>query len=372
MTLRFVTVVLLALNLAACGKPPVPDAKDAPAPTLRLSADDVVELRPGTLAQGPVVTGSIQPTRRADLRAEVSAVVLQVLKENGDAVKRGDLLVRLDDTAIRESLASADEAVRAAQQSLTQAERQLQRLQTLRSSGMASLQQLDDTETRRNNATSDLAAARTRQAQARQQLLRTEVRAPFDGIVSERKASPGDTAQIGKELIKVIDPASLRFDGFVSADQVDRLRIGQEVRFRVNGAGPNEFAGKIARINPAANPATRQIEVQITFSGRETPGIAGLYAEGRTASGERALSLPASAVIREGDSAIAWQVTGGVLKKVSLTLGERDPRRGDQVIRAGLNEGDKVLRYPPLTLKDGQPVEMAAAAASPLTTPAGN
>ena len=71
-------------------------------------------MRNSSLTSGPSITGSIQPERRADVRAEIQATVLQVLKENGDTVKRGDLLVRLDDTAIRDSLASAEAASRAA------------------------------------------------------------------------------------------------------------------------------------------------------------------------------------------------------------------------------------------------------------------
>ena len=71
---------------------------------------------------------------------------------------------------------------------------------TLRGSGMASAQQVEDAEIRRNNAQSDLEAAKTRVVLARQQLQRTEVRAPFDGVVSDRKVSAGDTAQVGKEL----------------------------------------------------------------------------------------------------------------------------------------------------------------------------
>ena len=136
----------------------------------------------------------------------------QVLKENGEAVRAGDLLVRLDDTAIRDALTSADEAQRAAGQSFEQAERQLQRLKTLRAQGMTSMQALEDAEVRRNNAQSDLVAARARVATARQQLRRTEVRAPFAGLVSDRKVSAGDTASVGKELVKVIDPGSMRFD----------------------------------------------------------------------------------------------------------------------------------------------------------------
>ena len=67
---------------------------------------------------------------------------------------------------------------------------------------------------------------------ARQQLERTEVRAPFDGIVSDRKVSAGDTAQVGKELLKVIDPTSLRFEGLVSADSIGEVKAGQHVWFR--------------------------------------------------------------------------------------------------------------------------------------------
>ena len=154
----------------ACNKAPsTPPAEDggrpAPAAPLLISAEDLLTVRNSALASGPSITGSIQPERRADLRAEVPAIVLQVLKENGEPVRRGDLLVRLDDTAIRDGLASAEAATRAAHQAFEQAERQLERLKTLRSSGMASAQALDDAEIRRNNAQSDLEAAKTRVVQ---------------------------------------------------------------------------------------------------------------------------------------------------------------------------------------------------------------
>ncbi|MBV8635062.1 MAG: efflux RND transporter periplasmic adaptor subunit, partial [Burkholderiaceae bacterium] len=183
----------LALALAACQKDgsSSSEAKAAAAPTadppLLLSAEDVLTVKNGALATGVVITGSIQPERRADLRAEVSAVVLQVYKENGESVKRGDLLMRLDDTSIRDGLTSAQASARAASESLEQAERQYQRLKTLRASGMASAQQLDDAENHRNTAQSDKVAADSRVVTARQQLQRTEIRAPFDGVVSERK-----------------------------------------------------------------------------------------------------------------------------------------------------------------------------------------
>ncbi len=354
--------LLLVLVLCACNKtePAAAVAEQA----LLIDPQDLVTLQGGSFAAGPPITGSIQPARRADLRAEVSAVVLQVLKDNGDTVRRGDVLVRLDDAAIRDSLTSAEAAARAAGQSFEQAERQLQRLKTLRESGMASTLQLEDTETRRNNAQSDLVAAKTRSVQARQQLERTLARAPFDGVVSERKVSPGDTAQPGKELLKVMDPASMRFEGLVSADAVGQLSVGQAVTFRVNGYGAQEFAGRVKRINPAANANTRQVEVLVEFANGKQPQLAGLYAEGYLEAAQKSATLmvPAMVLAHEGDKVFAWRVKGSVVQKVPLLLGERDPRRGDFVLRSGLNAGDQLLRSPTSTLKDGQKVQLMATA----------
>lgn len=355
--------ISLLLALAACSK----TEPTAPAQqTLLLAAQDLITLQSGTLASGPSITGTIAPERQADLRAEISAVVLQVTKNNGDKVKRGELLVRLDDTAIRDSLASAQEAVRASGQSFDQSERAFQRLKTLRESGMASTQQLEDAEIRRNNAQSDLSAAKTRSVQARQQLERTLARAPFDGIVSERKVSAGDTAQIGKELLKVMDPASLRFEGLVSADAIGQIKVGLGVHFRVNGYGTQEFTGIVRQISPSANASTRQVEVLVDFANDKQPQLAGLYAEGRIeASSQSALMLPALVLSREGDKTFVWRVKGSKLQKVSVMLGERDPRSGNFVLRAGVSEGELLIRNPSSNLKEGQTVQITAAVAAP-------
>ena len=227
---------------------------------------------------------------------------------------------------------------------------------------MTSTQQLEDAEIRRNNSQSDLVAAKARAVQARQQLQRTEVRAPFDGIVSERKVSAGDTAQIGKELVKVIDPASMRFQGLISADKVTLVKVGQAVSFRVNGYD-KEFAGKVKRVDPAANATTRQVEILVDFVGSDQPRISGLYAEGRIETGTtQVLMVSDSALIRDGDKAYVWSIKDGILKKTSLVIGERDARRGDYAVTSGLNSGDKLIQQPLSTLIDGQKVEMVASA----------
>ncbi len=370
-------VLAIASALAACSKeakePAKPgaetaqaggksDPKDKRPSQLQVAPEDVLTVQSDTLSSGPVVTGSIQPERKADLRAEVSAVVLQVLKENGEPVKRGDVLVRLDETAIRDTVSSSAEAVRAASQALDQANRQLERMKTLRASGMTSAVGLDEAEVRRNSAQSELSAARSRAATAGQQLSRTVVRAPFDGIVSERKVSAGDTANVGKELVKVIDPNSMRFEGRVSADSVGTVKVGQKVNFRVNGYGEQQFAGVVRRIDPAANAVTRQVEVLVEFADKAQPRVAGLYAEGRIdAQSANALMLPEAAVVKAGDKAYTWRIKDKTLSQVTLVVGARDPRTGNVEIKQGLVAGDVVLRAPTSNLKDGQKVEMPTA-----------
>jgi len=359
-------VLAIASALVACGKEPAKgpgaQAKDNKPTQLTVAPEDVLTVQSDAISSGPVVTGSIQPERRADLRAEVSAIVLQVLKENGEPVRRGDVLVRLDETSIRDTLMSAEEAQRAANLSLEQANRQLERLKTLRASGMTSVKALDDAEMARNNALSELSAAKSRVATARQQLARTVVRAPFDGIVSDRKVSNGDTATIGKELVKVIDPNSMRFEGRVSADSIATVKVGQKVNFRVNGYGDQQFAGIVKRIDPAANAVTRQVEVLVEFADKAQPKVAGLYAEGRVdATTANALMLPEAAVVKAGDKAYTWRVKDKKLSKVDLVLGARDQRTGNFEVKQGLAAGDVVLRAPSSNLKDGQKVEMPAA-----------
>src|SRR6516225_5102288 len=277
--------------LAGCQRPGAggpAGAASAPATTLLIAPEDVRVVGLQTHASGPVVTGSVEPERRADLRAEISAVVLQVFKENGEPVHKGDLLVRLDDTSIRDSLRSAEESSRAAAQALDQAQ------------------------VRRNSAQSDRVAADARTVTARQQLARTEVRAPFDGVVSDRKVSAGDTAAIGKELLKVIDPASMRFEGLVSADRMGDIHAGQAVQFRINGFDKGDFSGKVRHVDASADSVTRQVAVIVDFAPGTAPKVAGLYAEGRISSGDsQALLLPEATVVKEGDKAYVWRLAGG-------------------------------------------------------------
>jgi RND family efflux transporter MFP subunit len=357
--------LVIGSALVACKKPDVEANKTAESVALSLGSEDIFQLGTSEHGTGPVISGSLQPEIRADLRAEVAAMVIKVHKENGEPVRKGDLLVSLDGSVLRDNLNSAEESLRAAAQSLDGAERQFQRIKSLQAQGMVSMQGLEESENKRNSAQSEFVASKARVAAAKQQLDRTEVRAPFQGVVSARKASAGDTAQIGKELIQVIDPGSMRFEGQVSADQMSILKVGQRVTFRINGVAQTGdqlgSSGRIKRIDGAANPITRQVSVIVEISGKDRPPVAGLFAEGVIeTSTQSALMIPESCLRREGDKVFAWVLDGNKIVKRSIQLGDRDTRLGEWVVNSGLVAGEKILRTTSSSLKDGQSFTLRA------------
>jgi len=355
----------LSSALVACKKPNSEADQKLEAVAISLGNEDVLQVGTSEHGTGPVISGSLQPEIRADLRAEVAAMVIKVHKENGELVRKGDLLVSLDSSVLRDNLNSAEESMRAAAQSLDGAERQYQRIKSLQAQGMVSLQGLEESENKRNSAQSEFVASKARVAAAKQQLDRTEVRAPFQGVVSARKASAGDTAQIGKELIQVIDPSSMRFEGQVSADQMSSLKVGQRVNFRINGVAQSGdqlgSRGTIKRIDGAANPVTRQVSVIVEIAGKDRPPVVGLFAEGVIeTSTKSALMVSESSLRREGDKVFAWVLDGNKIVKRHVQLGDRDTRLGEWVVSSGLVAGEKILRNTSSSLKDGQPFTLRA------------
>ena len=349
----------LCLSLMACNKPASNADKSTESTVLSLGSEDITQVGTSDHGTGPVISGSLQAERRADLRAEVSAMVLKVHKENGEPVRKGDLLVTLDSAVLRDNLSSAEESLRAATQSLDGAERQFQRMKSLQSQGMVSTQGLEESEMKRNAAQSEFVASKARVAAAKQQLERTEVRAPFHGVVSARKASAGDTAQMGKELIQVIDPSSMRFEGQVSADQMNVVKVGQRVNFRINGMSQADkqlsSSGIVKRIDGAANPITRQVSVIVELSGKDRPPVVGLYAEGMIETQTKpAVMVSDNSLRREGDKVFVWVLDNNTLSKRSIEINGRDSRSGNWVVKAGLNSGEKVLRKDGSALKEGQ------------------
>ena len=360
-TYHKITIALLLAGciagLVACSPPQQPAETAAGPVSLSVIPADILTITPSELARGPMISGTLQPVVKAELNAEVSAIVTKVLKDNADPVKAGDLLLQLDQTTFRDKLVSAQEAERSAALAADQAQRQLRRMQQLRKQELVTAEVLETAEIRANQTQSDLASAKARTAEARQQLERTLVRAPFDGVVAVRRVSAGDTAQVGKALMTLINPASMRFEGYIAAEQVGAVQVGQQVSFRVNGYAGRQFTGSIERINPQANEQTRQVQVFVKLSEQHN-FVAGLYTEGYiTVAQQQALMLPPGALVQEGDNSFVWLVKNDKLVKTAVTTGKKDLRYGTIEVTAGVSVNDEILRHPQGQLKDGIQIE---------------
>jgi len=152
--------------LVACKKPESDTDKKLDAVSISLGNEDVLQLGTSDHGTGPVISGSLQPQIRANLRAEVAAMVIKVHKENGELVRKGDLLVSLDNSVLRDNLNSAEESMHAAAQSFDGAERQYQRIKSLQAQGMVSMQGLEESEIKQNSAQSEFVASKARVAAA--------------------------------------------------------------------------------------------------------------------------------------------------------------------------------------------------------------
>ncbi len=345
---RATAIAALALAglglLGGCKREPSAQAEEAGTPATVVGAESVVIVDSTSLHTGPVVSGTLTPEREAEVRAEVAGTVLETFVEPGQRVKRGTLLGRIDDRAVRDSYLSARAAVRSAEENLQVARRNAERNERLAAAGAIAERDRETATWNATNAEATLADARARLASAQKELAYTQVRSPIDGVVSERQATGGDVVQTGNPLFTVVDPRSLQLEGTVAAEQVGKLQPGAPVAFTVSGYPGRTFHGVVDRINPAADPATRQVRVYAKIPNADQGLVAGLFAEGRIGTDRRSVLLvPISAVDQRGVTPTVLVVRGGRVEQQGVELGVRDAATDRLEIRAGLQAGDTVL-----------------------------
>lgn len=359
--MRTSVMAVALVAAAACGRPG-PATEQAGPPPVLLDAQDLVVAREGTVADGPLLAGTLRPEREARVRAELAGAVLATLADPGTPVAAGQPLARLESTTAEEDVASARAGVRSAETAQAVAARDLQRYERLYEGGAVSPQSVDVQRRAATAAEAAVADARARLASAEQRLSKATVRAPFAGVVSERAASAGDVVQPGTALYTVVDPASLVLEAAVPAAALGRLRPGTAVSFSLSGFPGEQFTGRVARINPAADAATRQVRIEVTVPNPDRRLVAGLFAEGRVQSDVRtAVTLPRAAVDVRGLRPSVVRVRQGRAERVEVVVGLSDPVTERVEVRQGVAAGDTVLTGAALTTPAGAMVRVRAA-----------
>jgi membrane fusion protein (multidrug efflux system) len=352
--------LLLVALVAACRNGNASADTTAADNAVLVGPENIVVIKAEEIRTGPTLSGAIDAERVATLRAEVPAAVMQTFAEPGQRVSAGALLARLDDTAIRDQALSARAAVTMAQNAHDIAKRELERAEALVKAGAIAERDLERARNGALASQAQLGNAQAIYASAQKNQNKTRVVAPFSGVISARQANAGDLVSPGSALFTIVDPSTMRLEASVPAEALAMIRVGLPVQFSVAGYPSRRFTGRITRVNPTADPTTRQVRIIATIPNTGAALVGGLFAEGRIASETRTVAVvPISAVDERGVRPSVMRIRNGKVEKVELELGLRDDQSEMVEARSGVVPGDTVLLGTARGLTPGTPVRVS-------------
>ena len=349
----------IAALIVCAAAPGLVDAKNPlQAPTaaaLEFSANDVTTVERRDIRQLISLTGTLSPRNQTTVKAKVSAEVREMLVREGESVRRGQVIARLDAT---EAQARLDEKIAdldggRAQLALAEKNRAMQL--ALLEKKFISQNAFDGTQSNLQVSEARLKALAAQVAIARKAVEDSAVRAPMAGIVAQRLAQPGEKVAIDGKLYMLVDLSELEVEAAVPASDIGAVRIAQDVAFRVEGIEDRLFAGRIARISPATQPGTRSILVYAVLPNRESTLKGGMFAKGQLTVSKRAgvLVVPTTAVRDDAGQTYVWRIDAGKLVRTVVQVGLKSENDGVIEIVSGLAAGARVVRSNLGSLRDG-------------------
>jgi RND family efflux transporter MFP subunit len=323
-----------------------------------------VEARP--LSRWLPVSGTLQPVRQAIVKAKVAGDLRQINVREGEAVRAGQVLARIDTTDLESKLVDRIGALESAKAQLALAEKTRAMNLRLLNDKFISQNAFDSSESSFNVARGSVKSAEAQLQLARHAIKDAEVVAPLTGIVAKRHVQPGEKVAMEAPLVTVVDLTDLEVQALVPAVDVPELRIGMPVELAVDGFGERRFTGRVERINPSTEAGTRAILVYVALSNQDATLRAGMFATGRIAlaASTPALTLPLAAVRTEAGQNFVWVIDKGRLTRRIVLLGRRDEASGRVELRTALEANVPVLAAKFDNLRDGAPALVKAPASS--------
>ena len=332
----------LLLWLTACSQQPANQtnpAKRSP----RAHLVEVVRIHPEFVTTAHERTGSLRARRTVRIHNQEEGRIMEVPFYQGDRVKNGEVLIRLQDDLLRAEL----DKVRATSRQA--------RIDLKRISGLVDKRAASQDELARSRTALDVARAEQKLLETR--LAHTRIQAPFDGVVSERRVEPGDVVARHSHLLTLIDPHSLLIEIHVSELLLPHLGLNDPVGVRIDALGRKVFSGHIARIYPNLDPVSRQGVVEVALDPIPDGALAGQFSRVtlETARVERVL-VPFAAVKRDRDGGFVYRLDQqNQAHRVAVRTGIRI---GDRIeILEGLETGDLIVSRGFLGLFEGKQVE---------------
>lgn len=364
---RIAIAALVAAGVAAGGvaavrgkAAPRADASAVQSAVLEFLQEDLYIVEPQSMERTLPLTGTLSPLVEATLKAKVAGELTLVAVREGEAVTRGQMLARIDQTEVLARVAAREAELAATRAQLTLAEKNRATQKALLDKQFISQNSFDSAQSNHEVAAARLRAAEADLVVARKSLGDSVLVAPFAGIVAQRHAQAGERIALDARVLTIVDLGTLQLEAAVPASQIGMVRVGQPVSFRVDGFGARRFEGRIERINPSTVAGSRSINVYATIPNAEGLLRGGMFAEGVASLGstDNALVIPASALREEIGQTYVYALADGKVQKRIVKAGPADPAGRVQVLE-GLAAGDRIVRNNLGALREGVAARLA-------------
>jgi RND family efflux transporter MFP subunit len=343
-------VLILTLGLSACG-----DVDEATAPSGE--AMPVALETAGEAAQPQVFryTGTVQGVRRVPLSTKLMGRVTQLPVDEGDRVRRGQLLLRLDSDDVEAQQRQVQARLREARAHLDNARTNFERFETLYQQESATKKEFEDVQTRYESAQARVEALENRLAEIADMLSYATLTAPVDGYVVQKRIEEGAMAAPGQPLLVVETLDAMKVDVQVPEQDINRFEVGDEVDVEV-AALETTVPGRVDEVNPSGNPASRQFQVQVVLARDGPPIKSGMYAQVQLRKGEETtLTVPAEALVRRGQ--LTGLYTVGAEDRAVLRWVRTGQRYDGRIeVLSGLRAGERYVARVDARLQEGQRV----------------
>ncbi|QDZ30603.1 efflux RND transporter periplasmic adaptor subunit [Noviherbaspirillum sp. UKPF54] len=350
-------------------------ASAAPASSvLEFLPTDVTQAKRHDLRQLLPLSGSLRAVNQASVKAKVAGEVREVLVREGEPVKAGQVLIKMDVADYQARVDQAKGALMAARGQLDIATKTRDNNKALLGKGFISKNAFDNAESQYEIARANVESARGALDVAQKALSDTVIRAPISGLVSSRSVQPGEKVSADNRLLDVVDLSQMELEAAVPAADIMHVAPGQEVQVRIEGMA-QRLVGTVARINPATQAGSRSIMVYVKIDNPQNALRVGMFGEAQltVSKKENVLTVPQTAIQNDAGNTYVYAIENGTLSQKPVALGARgDDGEGAAVeVLDGLQDGAQIVRTNLGSLRTGAVVKFTRTGMPAATAAAG-
>ena len=318
-------------------------AAQANAPSVQLAAKDVLDVQEIELQQGLAISGQIKAVNSAFVKARVAGELRELSVREGDFVKAGQIIGRIEATEYLARVRQAEQQAQAAKAQVDIAKRSFENNRALVDQGFISKTGLDASSSSLAGAQASYLAAQAGADLAQKSLDDATVRAPISGQISQRLVQSGERVAIEARMVEIVDLSRLELEISLAASDSVFVKVGQKAQLNVEGNGQS-ISAKVARLNPSATAGSRAVLAYLSLD-QSAQLRQGFYAQGVLATGsQRVIAIPLSAVRTDKPQPYVQVLADGKIQHQTVELGSRGEYQGQTMVAvAGLALGKKIL-----------------------------